>query len=51
MAPEAYTLEAVLSTWFSGDSPSATRYSAAEAYAEYQNANPDWSRRLFATDE
>lgn len=51
MAPEAYTLEAALSAWFSGESPSATRYSAADAYAEYQNADPNWSRRLFSTEE
>lgn len=51
MAPEAYTLEAAISAWFSGQSPSATRDSAADAYAEYQKANQNWSRRLFATDE
>ena len=50
MAPEAYTLEAAVSAWFSGKSPGATRDIAADAYAEYQNANPNWSRRLFATD-
>ncbi len=51
MAPEAYTLEAAISAWFSGESPSATRFSAADTYAEYQKANRNWSRRLFATDE
>ncbi len=51
MAPEAYTLEAAISAWFSGESPNATRYSAADTYAEYQKANRIWSRRLFATDE
>ena len=51
MAPEAYTLEAAISAWFSGVSPVATRDSAAAAYAEYQKANQSWSRRLFATDE
>ncbi|MDJ0926206.1 MAG: hypothetical protein QNJ73_01040 [Gammaproteobacteria bacterium] len=51
MAPEAYTLEATISAWFSGESPSATRDRAADAYADYQNADPNWSRRLFATDE
>lgn len=51
MAPEAYTLEAAISAWFSGESPSATRFSAADTYAEYQKANPNWSRRLFSSDE
>lgn len=51
MAPEAYTLEAAISAWFSGESPGATRDSAADTYAEYQKANPNWSRRLFAADE
>ena len=51
MAPEAYTLEATITAWFSGESPYTTRNSAADAYAEYQNADRDWSRRLFATDE
>ena len=51
MAPEAYTLEAAISAWFSGESPRMTRYRAADTYAEYQKANPNWSRRLFATDE
>ena len=51
MAPEAYTLEAAISAWFSGESPIATRDSAAAAYADYQKANQSWSRRLFATDE
>lgn len=51
MAPEAYTLEAAIGAWFSGASPTTTRYSAAYTYAEYQKANLNWSRRLFATDE
>lgn len=51
MAPEAYTLEAAISAWFSGESPSATRFSAADTYAKYQKANRNWSRRLFAADE
>ena len=51
MAPEAYTLEAAISAWFSGASSDETRNSAADTYAEYQKANQSWSRRLFATDE
>lgn len=51
MAPEAYSLEAGISTWFSGKSAIATRDRAADEYARYQKANGAWARRLFATED
>lgn len=51
MAPEAYSLEAAVSAWFSGESPSSTRDHAADEYARFQKANSAWARKLFATDE
>ena len=51
MAPEAYTLEAAVTEWFSGASAEVTRDAAAATYAEFQKANLRWARSLFASDE
>lgn len=51
MAPEAYTLEAALSSWFSGKPPSETHAAASAAYSKYQKANLSWAKRLFSTAE
>lgn len=50
MAPEAYTLEAAVSSWFSGGSSEETRNAAGDSYAKFQKANRKWSRKLFAAD-
>lgn len=50
MAPEAYALEAAVSSWFSGGSSEETRNAAGDSYAKFQKANRKWSRKLFAAD-
>ena len=53
MAPEAYTLDAALSSWFAGRSPQDVRRAAAAAYAKHQKTSERASLRLFvapATD-
>jgi len=49
MAPEAYTLEAVLHGWFAGESSESIRTRAAQAYDNYQKCGEQASRKLFAT--
>ena len=49
MAPEAYTLEAAISTWFSGRGADQTHDAAARAYSQYQKANLSWAKRLFVS--
>lgn len=49
MAPEAYTLDAVLTSWFSGQSSSDVRRAAAVAYARYQKTSERAALRLFVT--
>ncbi len=49
MAPEAYTLEAALSSWFSGEPAPAVRSAAAQAYARYQGISERAASRLFRT--
>ena len=51
MAPEAYTLEAALVSWFSGYSTSETHLAAAKAYSRYQKAKISWAKGLFSTNE
>jgi len=51
MAPEAYTLEAALVSWFSGHSANETHIAAATAYSEYQKARLSWARGLFSTNQ
>jgi len=51
MAPEAYTLEAALVSWFSGHSTLETQTAAAKAYSQYQKAKLSWAKKLFSTDQ
>jgi len=51
MAPEAYTLEAALVSWFSGHTSAETHTAAAKAYSQYQKARLSWSKTLFSTAE
>ena len=47
MAPEAYTLEAALEAWLSGQDASGLRDSAARAYHKYQKCGIKGATRLF----
>jgi len=47
MAPEAYTLDAVLRAWAAGASPQEVHEQAAAAYARYQKCSLPAARRLF----
>ena len=49
MAPEAYTLGALLETWFSGGDGEQVRRAAGGAYAKYQRTSENAARRLFVT--
>lgn len=49
MAPEAYTLAAVLDAWFQGADGVQVRLAAARAYARYQRTSENAARRLFVT--
>jgi hypothetical protein len=51
MAPEAYTLDAVIRSWAAGDDPAATRRKAGDAYAEYQKISRRAALNLFASDQ
>jgi hypothetical protein len=48
MAPEAYTLEAALEGWISGEEPEAIRQRAARAYDAYQKCGIRRALRLFS---
>ncbi len=48
MAPEAYTLDAVIRSWAGGDAPATVRKRAAQAYAAYQRISVRAAERLFA---
>jgi hypothetical protein len=48
MAPEAYTLEAIVRSWAAGEAPASTHLRAAEAYAKYQKCSLPAAKRLFA---
>jgi hypothetical protein len=48
MAPEAYSLEAAVRSWFASPDPVAVRRSAAEAYHAHQRCGLTAARRLFA---
>jgi hypothetical protein len=50
MAPEAYTLDAALHAWASGESNSRVKEKAAAAYNKYQRCGLNGARRLFYTD-
>ena len=47
MAPEAYSLDAALGGWFSGETPLQTRRLSARAYARYQKCGVRAAERLF----
>ena len=47
MAPEAYTLDAIIRSWAIGDKPKVTRDKAAAAYAKYQKCRLNAAKRLF----
>lgn len=49
MAPEAYTLEAALTSWVTETTLEAIHKAASEEYAKFQKANVDWSKRLFVS--
>lgn len=49
MAPEAYTLAAVLDSWFTGSEPGQVRQAAGRAYAKYQRISEKPAVRLFVT--
>jgi hypothetical protein len=49
MAPEAYTLDAIIRSWANGDEAAVTRRKAGSAYAEYQQISQRAAGRLFAT--
>lgn len=51
MAPEAYTLDAALVSWFSGGGPGEVRAAAARAYAQYQRISEKSALRLFRSPE
>jgi hypothetical protein len=47
MAPEAYTLDAIVRSWALGDSPRVTRNKAGDAYARYQRIPQGAGRGVF----
>lgn len=49
MAPEAYTLDAVLMSWFGGQDVTGVHEAAAAAYHRYQKCGLPAARRLFWT--
>ncbi len=49
MAPEAYTLDAIIRSWANGDDAAVTRRKAGAAYAKYQRIGHGAAERLFAT--
>ena len=50
MAPEAYTLDAAVRTWFRGQTPEAVRDAAAAAYDRFQGCGIVAARRLFSVE-
>ncbi|MCX5649382.1 MAG: hypothetical protein NTX40_09860 [Planctomycetota bacterium] len=48
MAPEAYTLDAIIRSWAAGDPAETVCRNAAAAYAEYQKCGVRAAERLFA---
>jgi hypothetical protein len=47
MAPEAYTLDAIVRSWAAGDPPRITRNKAGDAYARYQRITVGAGRGVF----
>ena len=50
MAPEAYTLEAIIRAWASGQSADTIQRRAAESYAEFQHCSLRAASQIFALD-
>ena len=50
MAPEAYTLDAIIRSWAAGDNPDTVRLKAAQAYAKYQKCSLPAAKRLFGAE-
>jgi len=50
MAPEAYTLEAALAGWVSGETKEQIGERAAQAYHKYQKCGVNGARRLFTAE-
>ncbi|MBN1765105.1 MAG: hypothetical protein JW860_07600 [Sedimentisphaerales bacterium] len=50
MAPEAYTLEAIVDSWSAGYDETAIHNAAAQAYAKYQKCSLNAAKRLFTTN-
>ena len=48
MAPEAYTLDAVIKAVARGEQPAGVRIAAAQAYNQYQKCGMKGARRLFS---
>jgi len=51
MAPEAYTLEAVIMSWVQGKSAKSVHQAAAQAYHRYQKNSLSASQKLFYTQK
>jgi hypothetical protein len=51
MAPEAYSLEASVRTWFTTADAAATRRAAADAYQAYQHCGLRAAKRLFSVEQ
>ncbi len=51
MAPEAYTLDAIIRSWSDGENSAATRQKAADAYAKYQKCSRQAAMQLFVNDQ
>jgi hypothetical protein len=51
MAPEAYTLDAIIRAWASGGTPSEIRQQAGGAYAKYQKISRRAALRIFNAAE
>ena len=50
MAPEAYTLEAIITSWSAGSDKASIHNAAAQAYAKYQKCSLNAAQRLFTTN-
>jgi len=49
MAPEAYTLEAALTSWVNDETDKQIEEAAEQAYLKYQKVKPSGARWLFKT--
>jgi hypothetical protein len=51
MAPEAYSLDAIVRSWAAGDTPAVTRNKAGDAYARYQRIAVGAGRGVFVAGQ